>query len=98
MKFLLTHTIFITGASHLTQKLPSDIGLGKLLFFKRRDLHLLKSDCLKQFVDNELPIFTYVLICELFNLRDELLPTTCAIIDCLRARCCGYTALYINGT
>lgn len=40
--------------------------------------------------------FTYVLLCECYNLQESHLATACTIVDQLRARCCGYTALYVN--
>ncbi|RWS03000.1 hypothetical protein B4U79_08501 [Dinothrombium tinctorium] len=84
-----------TGAGTLYKFLPTIIGLRRLIFYKRHDLHLLKLLDSSQ-VDNEIPIFTYVLICECFNLRESYLPSACSVIDQLRARCCGYSALYIN--
>ncbi|RWS24849.1 hypothetical protein B4U80_08566 [Leptotrombidium deliense] len=84
-----------TGAGILYKYLPTAIGLRRLIFFKRHDLHLLKLLGRSQ-LDNEIPIFTYVLITECFNLRESYLPTACSVIDQLRARCCGYSALYIN--
>ncbi|XP_054156716.1 uncharacterized protein LOC128955101 [Oppia nitens] len=40
--------------------------------------------------------FTYVLLCECFNLKVNTVASVCTTIDQLRARCCGYSALYIN--
>lgn len=45
---------------------------------------------------NEMPLITYVLLCECFSLKESLLTSACSVIDQLRARCCGYSALYIN--
>lgn len=42
------------------------------------------------------PLISYVLLCECLTLSESILTSTCAVIDQLRARCCGYSALYIN--
>lgn len=72
------------------------IGLRRLIFFKRHDLHLLKNFSTAQSEMNEIPIFTYVLMCEAFNLTNSQLPLVCSTIDQLRTRCCGYSGLYMN--
>ena len=40
--------------------------------------------------------FTYVLLCECFNLKESYIASVCTTIDQLRARCCGYSALYLT--
>lgn len=93
----LSHPFHVSssGARILYKYLPTTVGLRRLIFYKRHDLHLLKSQ--KQQQDNhEIPLITYVLLCECFSLRESLLTQACAVIDQLRARCCGYSALYIN--
>lgn len=92
--FVNQFLFLFSGASTLYNQLPASIGLNRLLFFKRRDLHLLKIFSPKN--DNEIPIFTYVLICECHSLKESHLTIACSIIDQLRARCCGYSGLYIN--
>lgn len=48
--------------------------------------------------DTESPIISYVLLCECTQLTETILTSVCAVIDQLRARCCGYSALYIDST
>ena len=100
--------------------LPITVGLRNIIFYKRHDLHLLKSrttvQCppIQQSLDSEdvsspeqevrgmrsssdgTPLISYVLLCECLTLSESILTSTCAVIDQLRARCCGYSALYIN--
>lgn len=40
--------------------------------------------------------FTYVLLCECYNLKETYIASVCTTIDQLRARCCGYSALYLT--
>uniref|UniRef100_T1KD92 DUF7153 domain-containing protein n=1 Tax=Tetranychus urticae TaxID=32264 RepID=T1KD92_TETUR len=80
-----------TGATILYKQLPMSIGLRRLIFFKRHDLHLLKSYSTPS--ENEIPIFTYVLVCECFNLRDCHLATiTCNLFLYQE----NYTKLFID--
>lgn len=44
----------------------------------------------------EAPLISYVLLCECLSLSESILTSVCAVIDQLRARCCGYSALYVN--
>lgn len=44
----------------------------------------------------EAPLISYVLLCECLSLSEPILTSVCAVIDQLRARCCGYSALYVN--
>jgi hypothetical protein len=44
----------------------------------------------------EAPLISYVLMCECLSLSEPILTSVCAVIDQLRARCCGYSALYVN--
>lgn len=44
----------------------------------------------------EAPLISYVLLCECVSLSESILTSVCAVIDQLRARCCGYSALYVN--
>lgn len=44
----------------------------------------------------EAPLISYVLMCECLSLSESILTSVCAVIDQLRARCCGYSALYVN--
>lgn len=45
---------------------------------------------------SEAPLISYVLLCECLSLKQSILTSVCAVIDQLRARCCGYSALYVN--
>lgn len=47
-------------------------------------------------LESEIPLISYVLLCECLTLSESILASVCAVIDQLRARCCGYSALYIN--
>jgi hypothetical protein len=46
--------------------------------------------------ESESPLISYVLLCECHSLKESILTSVCAVIDQLRARCCGYSALYVN--
>lgn len=67
------------------------IGLRRMMFLKRT-LTDLNEEILMMGPFG----FTYVLLCECFNLDQSHLASACTTIDQLRARCCGYSALYIN--
>lgn len=141
----------LSGAQILYKYLPIASGLRRIVFFKRHDLHLLKSrhspdsspltsssspplfnsstqhqhqsrqapqpsdligdsnvtslkfnslslDDSNYEADTESPIISYVLLCECTQLTETILTSVCAVIDQLRARCCGYSALYIDST
>ena len=77
-----------TGARVLYKYLPMCVGLRRMIFLKRT------KQFREEYVGNY--GFTYVLLCECFNLRESYIASACTTIDQLRARCCGYTALYIN--
>ncbi|KAI1295478.1 hypothetical protein HDE_05355 [Halotydeus destructor] len=85
-----------TGARLLYKYLANNVGLRRLLFYKRRDLHLLKRHHNTEQDNEEVPLITYVLVCECFTLRESQLTAACTVMDQLRARCCGYSGLYIN--
>lgn len=68
-----------TGARQIYRRLPPHLGLRRITFHKKI--------CP---VDHGI---TYVLLCECPSLMDYV-PEACVLVDQLRARCCGYTALY----
>ena len=101
----------------LYKYLPISVGLRKLVFYKRHDLHLLKQrpapdagaslaagegslfpsyNLPATRTAEETPLISYVLLCECLSLSESILTSVCAVIDQLRARCCGYSALYVN--
>lgn len=119
----------------LYKYLPISAGLRKIVFYKRHDLHLLRSRSsgagarprmslagenslypamlpmrtqaeeraltqqhlpVGDVNEAEAPLISYVLLCECLSLSESILTSVCAVIDQLRARCCGYSALYIN--
>ncbi|XP_022699910.1 uncharacterized protein LOC111266582 [Varroa jacobsoni] len=68
-----------TGARQIHGRLPKCVGLNRISFHKKVDPH--SSG------------ITYVLLCECPRIMDYL-TEACVLVDQLRARCCGYTALY----
>lgn len=58
--------------------LPQNLGLRRITFHK------------KLWPDGGI---TYILMCECINLLDHV-TVACGFVEQLRARCCGYTALY----
>ncbi|XP_028968645.1 uncharacterized protein LOC100908614 [Galendromus occidentalis] len=68
-----------TGARQIHRRLPKCVGLNRISFHKKVDPH--SSG------------ITYVLLCECPRIMDYL-TEACVLVDQLRARCCGYTALY----
>ncbi|OQR79874.1 hypothetical protein BIW11_00093, partial [Tropilaelaps mercedesae] len=68
-----------TGARQIHGRLPKCVGLNRISFHKKIDPH--SSG------------ITYVLLCECPRIMDYL-TEACVLVDQLRARCCGYTALY----
>lgn len=108
-----------SGARILYKYLPVNVGLRRIVFYKRHDLHLLKSKRStapglhhSSSMDGPFelsssaggtssegaPLISYVLLCECLTLTESILTSACAVIDQLRARCCGYSALYINSS
>lgn len=86
----------LTGARILYKYLPMCVGLRRLIFLKRcPDMYRddLEKSKLKPTIFTG---FTYVLLCECFNLKDAYIASVCTTIDQLRARCCGYSALYLT--
>ncbi|GFY06374.1 uncharacterized protein TNCV_3651611 [Trichonephila clavipes] len=67
-----------TGARQVYNSLPKHLGLKRLTFHK------------KLFPDGGI---TYVLMCECSTLVEHVTEAL-VFVDHLRARCCGYTALY----
>lgn len=72
------------------------VGLRRLVFLKRcPDMY--REDMVQGKVKPTIfNGFTYVLLCECFNLKAEIIASVCTTIDQLRARCCGYSALYLT--
>ncbi|XP_037524934.1 uncharacterized protein LOC119401974 isoform X3 [Rhipicephalus sanguineus] len=68
-----------TGARQIYRRLPPHLGLRRITFHKK----ICPQD----------HGITYVLLCECPTLMDYV-PEACVLVDQLRARCCGYTALY----
>lgn len=68
-----------TGARQIYRRLPPHLGLRRITFHKK----ICPAD----------HGITYVLLCECPSLMDYV-PEACVLVDQLRARCCGYTALY----
>ncbi|XP_064490212.1 uncharacterized protein LOC135401634 [Ornithodoros turicata] len=68
-----------TGARQIYRRLPPHLGLRRITFHKKVSP-----------VDHGI---TYILLCECPTLMDYV-PEACVLVDQLRARCCGYTALY----
>lgn len=67
-----------TGARQIYKRLPKHLGLRRMAFHKK--------------IYPDIGI-TYVLMCECTSLMDYV-TEACCFVDQLRARCCGYTALY----
>ena len=86
----------LTGARILYKYLPMCVGLRRLIFLKRcPDMY--REDMVQSKVKPTIFTgFTYVLLCECFNLKDAYIASVCTTIDQLRARCCGYSALYLT--
>lgn len=82
--------MFSAGARIIYKYLPMCVGLRRLIFLKRAFIEDEKDEYGGSYG------FTYVLLCECFNLRESYLASACTTIDQLRARCCGYSALYVN--
>lgn len=72
------------------------VGLRRLIFLKRcPDMY--REDMVQSKIKPTIFTgFTYVLLCECFNLKAEVIASVCTTIDQLRARCCGYSALYLT--
>ena len=72
------------------------VGLRRLIFLKRcPDMY--RDDMVQSKIKPTIFTgFTYVLLCECFNLKSEVIASVCTTIDQLRARCCGYSALYLT--
>ncbi|XP_049511795.1 LOW QUALITY PROTEIN: uncharacterized protein LOC119463948 [Dermacentor silvarum] len=68
-----------TGARQIYRRLPPHLGLRRITFHKK----ICPQD----------HGITYVLLCECPTLMDYV-SEACVLVDQLRARCCGYTALY----
>ena len=88
--------VFVTGARILYKYLPMCVGLRRLIFLKRcPDMY--REDMVQNKIKPTIFTgFTYVLLCECFNLKDAYIASVCTTIDQLRARCCGYSALYLT--
>ena len=86
----------IAGARILYKYLPMCVGLRRLIFLKRcPDMY--REDMVQSKVKPTIFTgFTYVLLCECFNLKETYIASVCTTIDQLRARCCGYSALYLT--
>ena len=84
------------GARVLYKYLPMCVGLRRLIFLKRcPDMY--REDMVQSKIKPTIFTgFTYVLLGECYNLRGPYIASVCTTIDQLRARCCGYSALYLT--
>ncbi|XP_075585932.1 uncharacterized protein LOC124490334 [Dermatophagoides farinae] len=93
--------LFWTGARILYKYLPTCVGLRRLIFLKRcpdmyREDLMTNHHQQSKMKPTIFTGFTYVLLCECFNLKESYIASVCTTIDQLRARCCGYSALYLT--
>lgn len=73
------------------------VGLRRLIFLKRcPDMYREDMSVQNKIKPTIFTGFTYVLLCECFNLKEAYIASVCTTIDQLRARCCGYSALYLT--